>query len=187
VNRDSIIKGLAVLSAAALVAFVGFSIVKTFLNLSKKAVVTEEAAPATLDENAALKATIDSLEMSWQNIQSHQFRLAQDPLHLGRVIKNFQYVTKGSKESEEDDAIRLTATVIDDNPKAIIKFNGKSYVVQKGEMIETAYRVTSIEKKQVVLDGAGGRVVLVNKPLQELESGGESDYSNGGEVESQNY
>jgi hypothetical protein len=189
VNRDSIIKGLAILASVALVLFIGFSIVRVFLNASQKAEVKAEGAtPATLDANAELKATIDSLESSWQVVQSRQFATNQDPLYLGRVIKNFQYAKTGAGELEEDDVIRLTATVVDDDPKAIIKYNGKSYVVQRGEWIEKVYRVASIDTKEVVLESGGSRMVLRNKPVQELEpEGAESDYSNNYGSGTENY
>jgi hypothetical protein len=178
---------LTILAAVAAIAFSGFSIVKALLNASQKETQAEAAAPVTLDENDALKATIDTLEVSWQEVQDRVFTVNQDPLYLGRVLKDFTSAKAGFKESEEDDQMRLTATVVDDNPKAIIKYNGKSYVVQRGEFIE-AYRVVSIEKKQVVLEGKGSRVVLENKPIQGLEeTGGASDYSNNQDAEARNY
>ncbi|OGC90278.1 MAG: hypothetical protein A2W25_05895 [candidate division Zixibacteria bacterium RBG_16_53_22] len=180
-NRDSIIKGLAILTAIGLVLFVGYSIVWMLMNSARQELRAEGSEPATLDANVTLKSTIDSLEIIWQNTQSHRFAVSQDPLFLGRVIKGFTYASAGYKETDEEDRIRLTATVVDDNPKAIIKYNGKSYVVQVGGWLEKAYRVTSIEEKQVVLEGGAGRLVLVNKPIQELETMGEdSDFSNNG-------
>jgi hypothetical protein len=189
VNRESIIKGLAVLTAIVLVLFIGFLIVNTYLGTSKSELRAEAAAPVTLDANEALKATIDTLEISWQAIQSYSFRVSQDPLHLGRVVKDFSYAQAGFKETEEEDNIRLTATVVDEHPKAIIKFRGKSYVVQVGEYIEQIYRVDSIEKKQVVLTSGGSRIVLVNKPVQGLEDedGGDSNYSNSDDGGNSNY
>lgn len=187
-NRDSIIKALTILAAVAAIAFSGFSIVRALLNASQKNTQAAAAAPVTLDENDALKATIDSLELSWQEVQDRVFTVNQDPLYLGRVLKDFTSAKAGFKESEEDNQMRLTATVVDDNPKAIIKYNGKSYVVQRGEYIEKAYRVVSIEKKQVVLEGKGSRIVLENKPVQGLEeTGGASDYSNNQDAEARNY
>lgn len=187
-NRDSIIKGLAVLTAVVLVLFVGFSLVKTFLNFSQKELKAETNAPVTLDANDALKASLDTLEASWQKIQNYTFRVNQDPLHLARVLKDFSYAQAGARETEEEDNIRLTATVIDEHPKAIIKFRNKSYVVQTGESIENIYRVIQIEKKQVVLDHGGASVVLVNKPMQGLEdTGEESDFSTGNDAEGNNY
>jgi hypothetical protein len=189
VNRDSIIKGLAVLSAIILVLFIGFLIVNNLIGFSKKELRAETAAPVTLDANDALKATIDTLESSWQQIQAYNFRVSQDPLYLGRVIKDFAYSRAGFKETQEEDRLRLTATVVDDHPKAIIKYNDKSYVVQVGETVAETYRVISIEKKQVVLMAGSTKVVLVNKPVQGLEqdTGGEPINSNGSDTESNNY
>jgi len=188
VNRDSIIKGLAVFTAVVLVLFIGFSITKTLLNASQKEMKIETDAPVTLDSNAALKATIDSLETTWQEIQANTFTVNQDPLHLGRVLSNFAYRKEGFKEMEEEEGIRLTATVVDDHPKAIIKFRGKSYVVQTGEYIERTYKVVDITNKQVVLESGGSRTVLTNKPIKTEEgSGGDSDYSNTLETETSNY
>lgn len=190
-NRDSIIKGLAVLSAVVLVLFVVFEVVKLYLNEHRKDLQAETAAPVTLDANDALKGAIDTLESSWQTIQTYNFRASQDPLHLGRVLKDFSYAKAGFQETEEEDNLRLTATVVDSNPKAIIKFRNKSYVVQTGEDIEKIYRVVSITNKQVILESAGGRVILNNKPVQQFEeeqqSGGESNLSNNGGTEEGNY
>jgi hypothetical protein len=188
VNRDSIIKGLAVFAAVVLVLFLGFSIVKTILNSTQDEMKVDTDAPVTLDSNTALKATIDSLEATWQKIQTYSFRVNQDPLHLGRVLANFAYRKEGFKEMEEEEGIRLTATVVDDHPKAIIKFRGKSYVVQTGQNIEQIYRVVDITNKQVVLESGGSRIVLTNKPVKtEEESGGESDFSNSADMETTNY
>jgi hypothetical protein len=174
-----------------LVLFVGFLLVKIVLNEHRKDLkAAETSAPITLDANNALKATIDTLETSWQKIQAFNFRAPQDPLHLGRVIKDFSYAKAGFQESEEEDVVRLTATVVDSNPKAIIKFRNKSYVVQVGESIENIYRVVSIDKKQVVLESAGGRVVLNTKPVKGLDEGndgGESNLSDNGGIEYRNY
>jgi hypothetical protein len=190
VNRDSIIKGLAVFVAVILVLFIGFLLVKIVLNEHRKDLKTADTtAPVTLDANNALKGAIDTLETSWQKIQTFNFRAAQDPLHLGRVIKDFTYARAGFQEAEEEDAIRLTATVVDDNPKAIIKYKNKSYVVQIGESIENTYRVVSISKKQVVLDSPGGRILLNTKPIKgiEEESGGESNLSDNSGMDVRNY
>jgi hypothetical protein len=188
VNRDSIIKGVTVLAAVVLVVFLCFAIVKTILNSTQEEMKVDVDTQVTLDSNVALKATIDSLETAWQNVQDYSFRVNQDPLHLGRVLSNFAYRKEGFKEMEEEEGIRLTATVVDDHPKAIIKYNGKSYVVQRGQSIENIYRVVEITNKQVVLDSGGGRLVLTNKPVKtEEESGGESDFSNSADMETSNY
>jgi hypothetical protein len=165
----------------ALVLLVGFVIIRTYLNVSQKELRAETSGPATLDANDALKATLDTLETSWDRVQSYSFTVGQDPLFLGRVIKGFAYAQGGYSETEESENLRLTATVVDSSPKAIIKYRGKSYVVQVGETIDGLYRVLSIAKRQVVLDRGGNRVILQNKPAEGTE-GTESEpgYSNNG-------
>ncbi len=187
-NRESLIKGLATLVAVALVVFLGFSIYRAYVEIPKmeKGAGSEEAG--TLDANMALTATLDTLENTWISRQSFKFLVNQDPLHLGRVIKDFQYADNGKTETEEDNSIRLTATVIDSNPKAIIKYNGKSYVVQTGDYLGKNYKVMTIEKMQVVLDNNGKRLVLINKPVTTLEDiQKESEYSNNTSVYDYNY
>lgn len=177
-NQESIFRGLAAIAVTALVAFIGFSIFKVYYEAPGRQ-HDGVVASVTLEENVALKATIDTLETIWNDRQNFVFGVAQDPLHLGRVIKNFEYAKAGKYETEEEDVIRLTATVIDDNPKAIIKYSGKSYVVQVGDTIGKNFKVLKIEKMQVILDNRGKRMALVNKPISGSENSLEgSAYSN---------
>jgi hypothetical protein len=187
VNQNSLIKGLAVLMGLALLALIGYSMFKVYYDVPTKQ-VGAGGTSATLDENLALKETIDSLETLWGRRQSYVFSVSQDPLHLGRVISGFQYERAGGSESDEDRVLRLSATVIDENPKAIIKYRGKSYVVQTGDVIENRYKVLEIEKMQVILENNGKRVALVTKPVSQLENSVEgSVYSNNAGEETYNY
>ena len=186
-NQESIFKGLAVIAAIALIVFIGYSLFKIYYGVAGRQ-HNRIGASVTLEENIALKATIDTLETMWSDRQNYVFSVAQDPLHLGRVIKNFEYAKAGKYETEEEDVIRLSATVIDDNPKAIIKYGGKSYVVQVGDTIGKNYKVLKIEKMQVILDNRGKRMALVNKPISGFENSLEgSAYSNNSENNSYNY
>jgi len=174
------------MAIAGLLGLVGYSAFVLYYKVPERTKVRVEE-PATLEENAALKATIDTLETMWVNRQKFAFNISQDPLHLGRVIKDFKYAD-GEVASQEESEIRLSATVVDDNPKAIIRYNGKSYVVQAGDLIGTAYRVLKIEKMQVVLDHKGKRIVLETKGAE--SSGGTSDkseYSNTVNYDNYNY
>lgn len=166
------------MAAIGLVGFLGFSVYNTYYGIPRNFSEINEDALVTLDANNDLRATLDTLENVWKNRQNFWFNLSQDPLFLGRVIEDFAYDTQG-REAEEESAIRLSATVIDDNPKAIIKYHGKSYVVQAGDYIGDAYRVIKIEERQVVLDNKGKRLVLMGKPVSGFdEKKMESEYSN---------
>lgn len=171
----------------ALLALIGYSMFKVYYDMPSTQVGVRGTS-ATLDENLALKETIDSLEALWSSRQSYVFGVSQDPLHLGRVINDFQYERSGGTESDEDRVLRLSATVIDENPKAIIKYRGKSYVVQTGDVIENVYKVLEIEKMQVILENNGKRVALVAKPVTQLKNSVEgSVYSNNSGEEAYNY
>lgn len=186
-NQESIFKGLAAIAVTALVVFLGYSIFRVYYEAPGQS-HGGDGAPATLEENIALKATIDTLEAMWNDRQNYVFKVAQDPLHLGRVIKDFEYSKAGQYETEEEDVIRLSATVIDDNPKAIIKYSGKSYVVQVGDRIGKNFKVLKIEEKQVILDNRGKRMALINKPITGLENPPEgSTYSNNSQNKIYNY
>ncbi|UCE66980.1 MAG: hypothetical protein JSU85_02930 [Candidatus Zixiibacteriota bacterium] len=166
------------MAALGLVVFLGFSVYKTYYGIPQNFSETIEDSAVTLDANNDLRATLDTLETVWENRQNFWFNLSQDPLFLGRVIEDFAYDTRGG-EAEEESAIRLSATVVDDNPKAIIKYHGKSYVVQAGDYIGETYRVVKIEERQVVLDNKGKRMVLMSKPVSGFdEKKLESEYSN---------
>jgi type II secretory pathway component PulC len=178
VNWESLTRGITILIATALVVFLGYSVYRTYYDIPRDFSQTDINSPVTLDADDNLKSTLDTLETVWENRQNFRFALRQDPLFLGRVIKDFTYETE-SGESKEESAIRLSATVVDDNPKAIIKYRGKSYVVQAGDYIDNTYRVVKIEERQVVLDNNGKRMVLTSKPVSgfdEKEMG--SEYSN---------
>jgi len=188
VNQETIIKSLMAVAIAGLIALIGYSTFVLFYTIPERSEVGAGEQPATLEENEALKATIDTLEIMWENRQSYVFDISQDPLHLGRVIKDFKYASGGDADGMEDSEIRLSATVVDSNPKAIIKYNGKSYVVQIGDLIGTSYRVLKIEKMQVILDHNGQRVVLETKRAAEGDDSiDDSAYSNATDYGDYNY
>lgn len=178
-NWESLTKGLAVLAAIGLIAFLGYSVYRSYYDIPRDFSQEDYNAPVTLDSDNNLRATLDTLEVVWENRQNFNFILRQDPLFLGRVIKDFTYEAGESGESEEDNTLRLSATVIDENPKAIIKYLGRSYVVQAGDFVGNDFRVVKIEEKQVILDNKGKRLVLINKPVSDFkESNLNSEYSN---------
>lgn len=187
-NWESSIKGLAVLTAIGLIAFLGYSVYRAYYDIPQDFSQVDYNAPVTLDSDNNLRATLDTLEITWENRQKFNFGLGQDPLFLGRVIKDFTYEAGESAESEEDNALRLSATVIDENPKAIIKYLGKSYVVQAGDFVGNNFRVVKIEEKQVVLDNKGKKLVLINKPVSDFnESNLNSEFSNNTNFGRENY
>jgi len=125
----------------------------------------QETNTATLDADTSLALVIDSLENNWKRRVNYNFSVTQDPLNLSRSIVGYTYNRAGFKEIEEDTEFRLSATVIDDHPKAIIKYQGRSNVVKVGDMIGDGFYVQRIEPKSVVLSKGGQSIYLQNKAL----------------------
>ena len=187
-NWESITKALAVLAVIGLIAFLGYSVYLAYYSIPANFEEVDSEKPITLDTNTGLRSALDTLETVWDERQNFHFRLGQDPLFLGRVIKDYSYDLANTGETQEDKEIRLAATVIDDNPKAIIKYRGKSYVVQTGDYVGDIYKVVKIEKMQVVLDNNGKKMVLTGKPISDFkESRLDSEYSNNTDRRQHNY
>jgi hypothetical protein len=167
VDKNSIIRAIAFVLGVLSFFVVSWGAFKAVSN--SRTINVQNDAAQTLDSDSSLTLTIDSLEANWNRRVTYQFAVTQDPLYMGRVITNFSYARVGFKESEEDADLRLSATVIDDHPKAIIKCRGKSNVVQVGDKLEDGYIVQNIKEKTVVLTRGGQTVVLQNKALPSVD------------------
>lgn len=162
-EQNSLIRALAFILGVVLLLAVSWGAFKAVTEA--KADYKEVDTIETLDTDIALACTIDSLEANWNRRLNYRFNVRQDPLFLGRVIIGFSYSYIGYKEFDEGIGFRLSATVIDNNPKAIIKYKGKSHVLQVGDSLEGGYVVKEIMKKKVVLDRNGKLTVLHSKPV----------------------
>jgi len=165
VDHNSIIKAIAFVLGVLLVLELGWGTYQavTIAETDFSNVETVE----TLDTDATLASTIDSLEANWSRRVSYRFTVDQDPLYLGRVILGFTYGTQGFKELDEGGVPRLSATVAVNNesPVAIIKYLGKSFVLRAGETFGDGYMVKSVDKEEVVLSKNGKSMTLHNQPL----------------------
>lgn len=164
-DHNSLIRAIAFMLGVVLLAAVSWGAFKSVTEA--RADLDQADNIETLDTDMALVSTIDSLESHWNRRLNYHFNVKQDPLFLGRVITGFSYAKQGYKELDEGSGLRLTATVTinDDFPMAIIKFQGKSYVVRVGDKIGKIYEVKDIREKKVVLNKNGKRMIIENKPL----------------------
>ena len=164
-DQSSIIRSFAFVLGVALLLAVSWGAFKAVTEA--KADLSKVDTVETLDTDIALANTIDSLEAHWDRRSNYHFNVKQDPLYLGRVILGFSYANQGFKETEEGTGLRLSATVTlaDDSPMAIIKYDGKSFVLRKGDKFGKDYVVKDIQKKKVVLNRKGETITLLNKPI----------------------
>jgi hypothetical protein len=163
VDKTSLIRALAFVLGVTLLLAVGWGAFKAVSEA--RAEDQNRDMTITLDTDSSLVMVIDSLESKWNKRVNYRFSVNQDPLYLGRSIIGYTYNRAGYRELEEDTEFRLSATVIDANPFAIIKYQGRSNIVKVGAMIGDGYIVQRIEAKTVVLSKGGQSIYLQNKAL----------------------
>jgi hypothetical protein len=180
VDRTSLIRALAFVLGVALILALGWGAFKV-LNEARAINQDKSANTTTLDSDSSLALVIDSLESNWKRRVDYNFSVGQDPLNLSRTIVGYTYTKAGYREMEEDTEFRLSATVIDNHPKAIIKYQGKSHVVKVGDLVGDGFYVQRIEAKSATLARGGQTMYLQNKALPTpMEEGGVPNESTSG-------
>lgn len=139
-----------------------------FSQKGKSKKVLKLTIPKAMGINSDLKEQIDSLELDITRRLNYEVEIQRDPLKLNNILKLKGH--NGSKEfKERQQALRLSCTILSPTTKkAVIKHRSKSYVLSEGESI-AGYRVTSIEKKRVLLNKNGQQTILVNRPAPKAE------------------
>jgi hypothetical protein len=165
VDRNSLFKALAFILGVVLVIELAWGTYKA-ITISRTDYSTNETVE-TLDSDQALANVIDSLESNWERRRAYRFRVDQDPLFLGRAVAGFTYYSQGFSEVDEGGSPRLSATVdvTNDKPMAIIKYMGKSYVLNEGDTFGDGYHVENIERQEVRLRKNGKTITLQNQPV----------------------
>lgn len=90
----------------------------------------------------------------------------RDPFAFGSVpVAATPHVTRPKvvKPPKIPDPV-LTAIIWDNDPRALIRFNGQDYTVRSGGQF-AEFRVTNISRERVVLD-KGGLPLVLNRPLK---------------------
>ena len=163
-DKTSLIRALAFILGVALFLLVVWGAFKA-VSEARELKRSQETDATTLDADTSLALVIDSLEDNWKRRVNYRFAVDQDPLNMSRTVVGYTYNRAGYREMEEDTEFRLSATVIDENPKAIIKYQGKSHVVKAGDLVGDGYYVQRIEAKSAVIARGGQTIYLENKAL----------------------
>lgn len=126
----------------------------------------------TLGTDQQLQETVNTLEKNLQERLDYVTHVSVDPLDLTRVIQSKSFLASlGLRETlEQQGRMRLSCTVVGDDPSAIIKFMGRSQVVHVGDVFN-GFKVEEITSAQMVLSKGGSRLVLVNEAAPEGELG----------------
>jgi len=111
-----------------------------------------------------LRQTVDKLEAELRARLAETFDLEEDPLDLTRVIHTRRFLKNYFGEMPESETkMRLSCTVIGEKePSAIIKYRGRSWVLQAGDDVGD-YHVESIGVNRVVLRRGIERMKLITE------------------------
>lgn len=134
-----------------------------------------------------LKKTVDDLEIELAARLQEVFKLEPDPLDLSRTIKTRAFLKKLglSEAAETEQKMRLSCTVLGKEPSAIIKYQGRSYVLMVGDKIgpiQDKYRVASIGTNKLTLVRQGEKpLVLITEKAPDTIAEEEARYGQFGE------
>jgi hypothetical protein len=119
-------------------------------------------------EDPQLSATVDELETDLQERMAYTFDIDHDPLDLTQVVQGKRLLAHlGYTESlESQNIMRLSCTVIAQEPAAVIKYQGKSRILRVGDTID-GYELIELEPKRAVLRGHGETLNLVTQKAPE--------------------
>lgn len=119
-------------------------------------------------EDPQLRATVDQLEADLRERLEYTFDIDHDPLDLTQVVRGRRFLANlGFSESlESQNVMRLSCTVIAEEPAAVIKYQGKSRILRIGDTID-GYELVQIDPKHVILQGGGETLNLVTQKAPE--------------------
>lgn len=132
--------------------------------------IEAEDARRVIGSDEVLLETVQNLEGTLRERIAYQFMSENDPLDLSKVITSHEFLRKLGADKQDPDAqiMRLAATVIgaDGTAAAVVRYLGTGHILHVGDLLE-GWKVSEIDKEQVVLVRRSERKVLVNRPIRE--------------------
>lgn len=138
-------------------------------------------------EDPILRETVNKLEADLRTRLSETFVLEEDPLDLTRVIHTRKFLKRihGGEMPETETRMRLSCTITSDKgPSAIIKYRGRSQVLNVGDKIgdnTDFYTVVSIGKNSIELRRGRELMKLVTEKAPDTIAEEENRYGPDGE------
>ncbi len=146
------------------VVVVGWEIYHTYKIANRVTFYRQEAAQTILGTDEQLTQTVNQLETTLAERHAYVVELESDPLNLGEVIRSRKLLNRlGFQEMDEEGEMRLSCTILGDaGNTAILKFGGRSHVVEVGDVVN-GYRITTIGNQELTLKRGGDVMVLKNQ------------------------
>ena len=163
--RPEHIKNLNLFLGVLLTLLVLFVAVRSYTIFRSSSKLNPEG---NLEMDPVVRATADSLENRMRDLAGYLFSVKTDPLKLSRVVvAEEEMKLREFRELEEEMLVRLSATVVDEEPKAVIKYKNRSYIVGIGDSLAGKYLVTDISYKRATLSRDGKEIFLESRPISE--------------------
>ncbi|MBU0507579.1 hypothetical protein KKH27_01900 [bacterium] len=164
-QRVNVLWGIIVALLVACVIWIGFSNYRM-----SKQVENLRSRKITLGTDQQLQETVNTLERNLQDRLVYVTSVETDPLDLTRVIQSKSFLASlGLRETlEQQGRMRLSCTVIGEDPSAVVKFMGRSHILHLGDTFN-GFKVEGITAAQMVLTKGGSRLVLINEAAPEEE------------------
>ena len=175
-HRVNVLWGILIALLIMCMIWIGYSDYRI-----SKQVETFKQKKIVLGTDEQLKETVNTLEKDLNERILYETNVESDPLDLTKAIQSKTFLASlGLKETlEQQGRMRLSCTVLGDDPSAIIKFMGSSHIVHQGDPFN-GFRVEQITTQEVVLVKGGSKLVLVNESAPEGElSEGKTSISSG--------
>ncbi|MBL7033668.1 MAG: hypothetical protein ISR91_05925 [Candidatus Delongbacteria bacterium] len=116
--------------------------------------------------DVTLLNTVNRLEESLARQADFEFKLAQDPLDLTRVVMNLTFMDNPEFYAQKHEQLpRLSSTILASGnqgaPAAIIRLKGKNLIVREGESFDNGkYQVMTIRQAEMLVRTEGRVLTL---------------------------
>ncbi len=145
-GHDRLLKDILVLLIVAMIGYMGFRAYKVYEEV-KSDKISQEAITTGMDTE--LTQTVRTMEKDLTGRRSYHYAQKKDPMDAtGLIPFDFSDIYDFRELMERQKILRLSCTIVDDNPSAIIKYMGQSHILHIGESIN-GKKVTEITQKAV--------------------------------------
>ncbi len=165
-ERERLLWGVFIILLLIIVGYMGYNV----YHMGRQVRQYQEAmiAEAMGSKDPQLRAAIEELEDDLRERMAYKFDVKEDPLELSKVVQGQKFLAQlGLIESfEASNKMRLSCTIISEEPAAVIKFRGRSRILRVGDKINE-YNITRIEPRKVTLKNASETIELITEKSQE--------------------
>ncbi len=161
--QSRLLKDLLVLFIIGLVIYMSFRTYQVY-NEVRSDEISQGVDSSGLDEE--LSTAVLAMEKELSERQTYTFSQKKDPMDATKMIQfDLSDLYDLAAIQALNKKMRLSCTVIDEDPSAIIKYMGQSHIVHIGESVNDK-KVVEITPKSVKFDDGE---ILYNKPAPSLQ------------------